>query len=66
VVRKHDPPPPLRRYRTALELIVRHDINRTLAAAGRPVTPIDRLHTVGLEDDWRLINRYRQLGVPIQ
>lgn len=52
---------PLRdRYRTALALIVRSDINRTLADAGRLPTLTDLLNA-----DWRLLRRYQDLGVEI-
>jgi|RhiMetdeSRZDD1v2_1073273.scaffolds.fasta_scaffold00494_51 hypothetical protein len=47
------------RYRTALAIIVRSDINRTLIAAGRTPTNTDRLHADDLNYDWRAITRYR-------
>lgn len=57
---------PLRdRYRTALALIVRSDINRTLADAGRLPTLTDQLHTDLLNADWRLLRRYSHIGVEI-
>lgn len=57
---------PLRdRYRTALALIVRSDINRTLADAGQLPTQVDVQHTDQLTADWRLLRRYSHLGVEI-
>lgn len=53
------------RYQTALELIVREDINRTLIHAGRQPTPTDQLHTLTLSADWRMIAQYRKLGVMV-
>lgn len=46
-------------YLLALAMIVRDDINRTLAAAGRPETPTDRLDTAILIADWRLLRAGR-------
>ena len=55
----------LDRYKTALDMIVRGDINRTLQHTGRPVTPVDKIHTDELAADWRLMSAYREIGVMV-
>lgn len=49
------------RYRIACDLMRRADIDRTLAAAGRPLTVTDNEHHYGLQADWQVAQQYHRL-----